>query len=534
MEWDQRKHRCRAKIEDQKIVKVDIKHIFLFSLAVFIALLGIMFLFPKEGIPLVGEAKIQYPEFSDVFLPEEKEEKVVTVKEIIQEEEQDVDEIDYEAIKLQDSLNQKKKEDSIRAWQLKLHYPDNDKTVLYNFFEKLDKVKTGKGRVRVLHYGDSQIEGDRITGYIRHKLQGRFGGYGPGVQIPNPLVHNFAIRQKFSDNWIRYTRYMYKDSTVNHRRYGMMGTFSRFTPIYPDSIRFMPDSLMPDSLKTFFASTKTAWLKFKSSTGRFPNTREYDHMTIFYGNNPGKVALEIYDGTELLKRDTLQRTFDMRTYSMNFAKTPKELHLKFIGKESPEFYGIDLRSNRGVIVDNIAWRGSSGNIFKLFDQSLLQGMFNNVSPDLIILEFGGNSIPNMKTAKGCIYYGDRFKRTIRKLQGMNPGVSIIVIGPSDMSYLDKTDWKTFPFLVNVRDELKKAAFETGAAYWDIYEAMGGEGSMPQWVDAKPPLAIKDHIHFNRTGARKVAQWFYNALIKDYMEYEVKTGKVKEENIDAIQ
>lgn len=515
-------------------MKVDIRNIFLFSIVVMALLFALLFLFPKDGIPLTGEAKLQYPTFEEIFVIEEEEEKEVTVEEIIQEEEKDIDDIDYEAIRIQDSLNQKKKEDSIRAWQLKMHYPDGDKSVLYSFFDKLDKVKKGNGSVRVLHYGDSQIEGDRITGYIRHKLQGRFGGYGPGIQIPNPLVHNFAIRQKYSENWIRYTRYMYKDSTVNHRRYGMMGTFSRFTPIYPDSIRTLPDSLMPDSLKSFFGSTKTAWLKFKSSSGRFENTRQYNRMTIFYGNNPVKVALEIYDGETLLKTDTLRPTKGLETYEMSFETTPRELHLKFTGKESPEFYGIDLRWNKGVIVDNIAWRGSSGNIFKLFDKGVLQGMFNHVSPDLIILEFGGNAVPNMTSEKGAKYYGGRFKRTINYLQALNPGVSIIVIGPSDMSYLDKTEWKTYPMLKTVRDELKKAAFEAGAAYWDIFEAMGGEGSMPQWVEATPQLAIKDHIHFNRTGARKVAQWFYNALIKDYLEYEAAIGNLKEEEGNEVQ
>jgi len=43
--------------------------------------------------------------------------------------------------------------------------------------------------VRVLHYGDSQIEGDRISADLRDVLQRRFGGMGPGLQGMDPFVH---------------------------------------------------------------------------------------------------------------------------------------------------------------------------------------------------------------------------------------------------------------------------------------------------------------------------------------------------------
>jgi lysophospholipase L1-like esterase len=49
--------------------------------------------------------------------------------------------------------------------------------------------------------------------------------------------------------------------------------------------------------------------------------------------------------------------------------------------------------------------------------------------------------------------------------------------------------------------------------------MGGENSMPNWVNANPPLAFKDYIHFNDQGAKKVAQLFTDALIDEYNKYK---------------
>ena len=69
--------------------------------------------------------------------------------------------------------------------------------------------------------------------------------------------------------------------------------------------------------------------------------------------------------------------------------------------------------------------------------------------------------------------------------------------------------------------LKTAALDNGAGYWDMYEVMGGRNSMPQWVAADPPLAAPDYVHFTRAGARKIAELFYDALIKDYEEYTAR-------------
>ena len=45
--------------------------------------------------------------------------------------------------------------------------------------------------VRVLHYGDSQIEEDRMTTQIREALQDRYGGSGVGLM---PLVQTIPTR----------------------------------------------------------------------------------------------------------------------------------------------------------------------------------------------------------------------------------------------------------------------------------------------------------------------------------------------------
>ena len=45
----------------------------------------------------------------------------------------------------------------------------------------LDSLTYSRRQVRIIYYGDSQIEGDRITSYLRHTLRKGRGGTGPGL-----------------------------------------------------------------------------------------------------------------------------------------------------------------------------------------------------------------------------------------------------------------------------------------------------------------------------------------------------------------
>jgi hypothetical protein len=74
--------------------------------------------------------------------------------------------------------------------------------------------------------------------------------------------------------------------------------------------------------------------------------------------------------------------------------------------------------------------------------------------------------------------------------------------------------------------MKKTCDETGAAFWDLYAAMGGKNSMPSWVSQG--LAGKDYIHFTPRGASYASQLFYDAFIAEYAKWlNGETGAKKE-------
>ena len=60
-----------------------------------------------------------------------------------------------------------------------------------NFIDQISKYDSTKQQLRVLYYGDSQIENDRITSTLRYRLQQQFGGSGRGL-VPITDIYNSA------------------------------------------------------------------------------------------------------------------------------------------------------------------------------------------------------------------------------------------------------------------------------------------------------------------------------------------------------
>jgi lysophospholipase L1-like esterase len=171
-------------------------------------------------------------------------------------------------------------------------------------------------------------------------------------------------------------------------------------------------------------------------------------------------------------------------------------------------------------------RGSSGLVFTKMDKTILRDHYKALNVKLIILQFGGNVVPHITNDYG--YYERLFHSQLVRIKQMLPDVAIIVIGVADMSMKKRDRYVSYPNIEKIRDAMKKATFDAGCIYWDMYEAMGGKNSMPSWVFANPPLASKDFVHFNTRGARIIAHMFYNSLMYEYNVYK-KSSSVKNEN-----
>jgi lysophospholipase L1-like esterase len=255
---------------------------------------------------------------------------------------------------------------------------------------------------------------------------------------------------------------------------------------------------------------------------------------MFLSNSHTAINYNILADGETVKSGLIEPNTPFQSIQANFSSTPEEITITFKGSDSPDIYGISLEGSNGVVMDNIPLRGSSGTLFSKQNSTLLGNMYANLSPSLIIMEFGGNTIPYIKTDKGVTNYGRWFKSQIHFMKRLNPNAAIIVIGPGDMSIKEKTEYVTYPYLEDVRDAMQEAALSTGCVFWDMYEVMGGKNSMPKWVEAEPALAASDYIHFSPKGAKKIAEEFSVKLFDMYYTYKDPNYKKEESINDSIQ
>lgn len=456
-----------------------------------------MWLFPEEGIAVTDHYRLRFANMTLLF-PVEKDS--VSAQTAMIEMIMGGDENASDSIQKADSLKLVKLERQHQM--LRIQYPNNAFQLMGPFFESLKNTKANGDKLRVLHYGDSQIEGDRITGYIRNELQKTYGGHGPGLVPVIEAIPSAAIVQDHSPNWFRHTVYGPADTTITHRRFGLLANFADYTPTGYKNL-----------------SSEKTWISYRPSPITYKLCKSYETARLYLGNVKGPTRIKVFDQNGLIDQADIDPDQSGTILNWNFDNTPSLLRFEFEGDSSPELCAVALEDESGVNVDNIPMRGSSGTIFKKMDYDQLKAQYAQSDVGLLLLQYGGNTVPYIKSKEQADQYGGWFKAQIKYLQGLLPGVPIIVIGPSDMAQKKLTEFVTYPYLVDVRDALKKAAFESGCAFWDIYEAMGGHNSMEKWVNHEPALAGLDYVHFTPKGARKIAQLFYTALSQDIQRWE---------------
>ncbi len=463
----------------------------LWFLLVVFAILGVLllvftYLFPG-GIKVSNGFTIRFPSVQEFFSKDTIQ--YADIHDILNREK------DTMLLKELNSL-----EDSLRAFRQisltnpsRLHYPKANKSILYPFFEALESVEEKGESIRILHYGDSQIEMDRITGYVREQLQQRFGGSGPGLQPAVQIIPSTSIRQLSSGNWQRYACWgMDKSLRAEHRRYGVMLNFSEYH--------------------------ESASVTFTVSNDAYERARQISKVRLLIGNlqSSAQVSLSTnHKRYESKKADA----GGMQLLEWELDTFPKTITLHFNGGGSPEVYGIALDGKSGVSVDNMPMRGCSGTIFTRADSSLLKKSFEMLNVKLLILQFGGNMMPSINGEKSATEYGEKFYEQITWLKSLKNDMSVIVIGLADMSKRIDGKMQSYPHIEKVRDALKKATFDANGAYWDMLDVMGGVNSMPSWVEQG--LAGGDYIHFTTKGSQKIAELFFEALINDYNEYRLE-------------
>ena len=145
--------------------------------------------------------------------------------------------------------------------------------------------------------------------------------------------------------------------------------------------------------------------------------------------------------------------------------------------------------------------------------------FNRLRPyDLIILEYG----LNVATERGRNY--DNYKKglltSIEHLKRCFPQAGLLLLSVGDRDYkTEEGEIRTMPGVRNLVRYQQNIAAESGIAFWNMFEAMGGNESMIELVNAKPPMANYDYTHINFRGGKHLATLLYETLMYGKEQYD---------------
>jgi len=381
--------------------------------------------------------------------------------------------------------------------------PDDDYTYFDALFAALEKAETDTNVCRIMHYGDSQIELDRISSVLRQTLQEYFGGSGPSMIPAVQRIPSISVVQRASGGLTQYN--VYGDSTthrVSHKRYGVMTQMSQTA----------------GESNVSFSTT--------SHSHSFEKVKEISQVAVLVGHNSEGFTVSLSSNNTLVGKQSLKADEGLNLIRWKLPENAKRGTITMKG--NAEVYAVLLDGSNGVAVDNVPLRGCSGTVFTRINEAVMKESFKLLNTKMIILQFGGNRMPSISSVKAIPKYMEELENQIAYFRRVAPDATLLFIGPADMGKSSEGKIKTWTNLPALNDSLKAMALNNKVAYWDMFRVMGGEGSMAQWVKHNPPLAGPDYIHFTHSGAQKMGSALSKSLMTYYDFYKMREKLSAEE------
>ncbi len=370
---------------------------------------------------------------------------------------------------------------------------------LRRVFEQLACLEDRRGPkiVRLAHYGDSIVAGDRVSSAARQVLQARFGDGGHGyllLRSPTKYYHRQGVRVWRNKYW-RLASFLYRYLKNGHYGYGGALTWS----------------INPGALLTLRVR------KEGKMGGRVSRVR------LYYEQRARGGWLELSTGRVKLGRVSTRGMGGrggMQTIA--FPETSRRLRLVHGGGGVVRLYGLSLeRNGPGVVFDGLGMVSTSfGNLLKLptrhWHRQLRQ---RRVS--LVIFQYGANSSDIRKLTEQ--WYRRRVKKVLNRLGQARPRISCLVVGPVDRGYSWYRSKKSRPIMRRISQWQRAAALANGCAFWDSLATQGGDGAAKRWFRAKPSLMWHDLTHLTPDGAALMGRLLAQGLLRAYDRFRKKLG-----------
>jgi lysophospholipase L1-like esterase len=349
--------------------------------------------------------------------------------------------------------------------------------------------------VTIVQLGDSHTAADFETGTMRRLLQTRFGDGGRGfvsLGLPWGSYRQDGIRGGMTKEWLseRPKSTSAKLAAIQENRYGLLGV----------------------ALTTAKRGAR-AWTDV---------TTPFSKVDVHYLEQPGGGTFELkIDGATRGRISTRGALTKSGFYTADVPEAPHRIELSALGDGEVHVFGATLdRATVGVSLDALGINGARVTEPLKWDETHMTEQLRRRAPSLVILAYGTNEAGDETTPQA---YERQIVDVLGRLSRAVPAAACVLLGPPDRAVETKDGYLTSVKLLEVISTQRRVAEAAGCAFYNQFEAMGGDGSIAAWALEEPPRAAKDRVHLSRDGYAQLGSAFTSDLLRAYEAWKFEKG-----------
>ena len=409
---------------------------------------------------------------------------------------------------------------------------------LARFYRRLAAIDGGskETQAKVLHFGDSHSASDSFTGPLRETLVGRFGDAGRGFLLPGMPWRGYA--QRCAD-------------------YDMGGDWEKVRAA-------QTDSRPPFGMGAFrlTSSKANSWVS-RGPSRRCSYGTKLDRIRFHALAQPGGGTVDLFRGERFIgSQSTAAASLGLMPLTIDLPDGG-EARLVAKGDGPVTLLGsIGERDQAGISYSIAAFNGAQASQFLRGTPELVTAEVAAAAPSLLVYAFGTNeawgvagqtdNLPAERRdagiERGAKAVTGSLQKWLKLTRTAAPEADCLVILPPDATRNPKEvraclEAATTPAEVEgcrvsepavaaVSAAFREMAEAEGCATWDVAAAMGGTGSMWEWMGAVPTRGQADGVHLTSAGYGLVGARLASDLLENFElwkrgeSFALPTGRIE--------
>lgn len=328
----------------------------------------------------------------------------------------------------------------------------------------------------IVHIGDSHLQADISTGYVRSQMQFDYGDAGRGLIVP--------LRLNRTNEPVDY---YFKSQTPWSPLKFMSAHWSR-------AMGFTGASLT--------TSSPTAEITVGSRVTDTYST--FSDLSLFHDGDVEIESVTLDDGTRI---DNPTVDHGRGSTRILLPRATGSATVRFRPLSGFSLFGAYLSGSRPGVFYNVI--GNNGATFNSYNRvpSFGRGVAS-MDPDLIIVSLGTNeAFGNVDEARMI----DQIDRLVADLRRSNPGAQLLLVTPMECQRRSGKGYVVNSNVKTIRNIIVQYGKDHHIPVYDWYVMAGGDSASNKWIGEG--LYGKDRIHHTVKGYRVTGFMLYDALTK---------------------